>query len=77
MSKEKILFIVNPASASGATGREWPSIRNRAERLLGPCQVVMTMKRWDAAIHARAGITSGAGMIICLGGDGTLHEVVI
>ena len=30
---DRVVFLVNPASSSGATGKRWPELAHRAERL--------------------------------------------
>jgi diacylglycerol kinase (ATP) len=73
---KKTVFIVNPYSGNGATGKEWPSIEAKARKRLGPFDVLMTSTPGDATILARQSLKSGADRIICIGGDGTLNEVI-
>lgn len=69
-------LIVNPKSGNGSTGREWPQIRSKVLRKLGPFQVYFTEKRGDAVNLTRTSLLRGASRIVCIGGDGTLNEVV-
>jgi diacylglycerol kinase (ATP) len=71
-----VVFLVNPASANGSTGRRWPAIEKRAgvaglvgETLMseGPGHLVELTER-------AAG--DGPGLLVAVGGDGTVHEVV-
>ena len=70
------VFLVNPASANGSTGRKWPVLARRAAEL---------GLRGDALISERAGqltelaaeaVHAGATRLVVVGGDGTVHEVV-
>ncbi len=76
MSSGKKVFIVNPHSANGTTGKEWPSIHKMAKDRLGPFEVRMTGGPSDATRLTRDALRQGAEMIVCVGGDGTLNEVV-
>ncbi|MBN1664949.1 MAG: diacylglycerol kinase family lipid kinase [Deltaproteobacteria bacterium] len=76
MVSKKTAFIVNPYSGNGATGKEWPSIREKAGKCLGPFDVYLTNTPGDATTLARQALKNGADRIICIGGDGTLNEVI-
>ena len=69
-------FIVNPKSGNGSTGREWPEIRAKALAKLGPFKEDFTLKQGDATELTRTNLRQGAKRIVCVGGDGTLNEVV-
>ncbi len=72
----KTAFLVNPASASGRTRRLWPEMARRAAAagLDGPAYLrerpgelpSLVLKATDA----------GAELVVVIGGDGTLNEVV-
>ena len=68
----RIVYIVNPASQNGATGRMWPEI---ARALPASTDVRMTTGQGDAISHAREAAVAGADLIVSVGGDGTLNEV--
>jgi diacylglycerol kinase (ATP) len=76
LSRKKTTFIVNPAAAGGAAGREWPGIQSMAQDRLGPFQVQLTAGLGDAIQLTRQAILEGADLVVCVGGDGTLNEVV-
>jgi YegS/Rv2252/BmrU family lipid kinase len=76
LTSEKIIFIVNPHSGNGTTGREWPKICAAATARLGTFTPFMTSGPGDATKLARSHIMDGADLIVCVGGDGTLNEVV-
>lgn len=76
MASKKIAFIVNPSSAVGSTGRKWPQIKALARDRLGPFQVMLTTGPGDATRLTRLALLEGAELVVCVGGDGTLNEVV-
>ena len=70
------VVIVNPTAGRGIAGKQVPEIR----RLLGEKAAgwvwQYTQKRGDAEGMARQAAQAGAPLIVAVGGDGTLHEVV-
>ena len=76
MASQKIVFIVNPNAAMGSTGREWPRISKLARDRLGPFQALLTTSPGEATVLTHTALHKGADLVICVGGDGTLNEVV-
>jgi len=76
MASRKIAFIVNPNAARGAVGREWPGIQDLAKRRLGEFQAFLTAGPGHATTLTRHALQQGAEVVVCVGGDGTLNEVV-
>jgi YegS/Rv2252/BmrU family lipid kinase len=70
------LVIVNPASAAGATGRRWDRIATLLQSSLGDFEHVATQKAGEATTLSRAALLEGFEMVVSVGGDGTLNEVV-
>jgi YegS/Rv2252/BmrU family lipid kinase len=68
--------IVNPTSQNGATGRRWPELRAALDRVLDRWDNQFTLARGDATRLAKKAIDDGYEMIVCVGGDGTMQEVV-
>jgi diacylglycerol kinase (ATP) len=68
--------IVNPASAGGATGRRWPELRAELDRVLDRWDNRFTLGPGDATRLAREAVAEGYEMIVSVGGDGTMSEVV-
>src|SRR5512132_49218 len=69
------VMVVNPASDHGRTARRWPEIaRAAAARGLD-----LDVRATEAAGHAseltRDALREGAGLIVAVGGDGTVSEV--
>jgi YegS/Rv2252/BmrU family lipid kinase len=73
---KKTVFVVNPHSGNGKTGREWPRIRSLAEEILGDFEAYITTGPDDATVLTRNSLQRGAEVIVCVGGDGTLNEVI-
>jgi len=76
MNSRKTAFIVNPNAAMGSTSREWPQIKAAASDRLGPFQALLTTGPGDATRLTRRALLEGAELVVCVGGDGTLNEVV-
>lgn len=72
----KPLLVVNPQSGGGATGRTFADMRGAIERALGAVDVVMTERAGHGTELAREGAKAGHSLVVAVGGDGTLHEVV-
>jgi len=73
---KRTTFIVNPNAGTGAAARQWPRIRRASERLLGPGEARFTRGAGDALGYAAEAVASGVDLLVCVGGDGTLNEVV-
>jgi len=72
-----IVFVVNPASANGRMRRRWKTYERAFRRELGSAFAVRTTDHSGHAIDlTRAALGDGASTIVCVGGDGTLNEVV-
>ena len=69
------LVIVNPRSANGSTGRRWPEIERRLRAALPSFDVVFSERPNHATELAREG-AAGHKLVVVLGGDGTINEVV-
>jgi diacylglycerol kinase (ATP) len=76
MASKKIAFIVNPHAAAGSAGRSWPTIKALAGDRLGPFSAYFTTGPGDAIGLTRQALSRGAEVVVCVGGDGTLNEVV-
>jgi YegS/Rv2252/BmrU family lipid kinase len=71
-----IAFIVNPRAGNGSTGLKWPVIKAHAKNRLGSFKSYVTTGPDEARYFAKEAITGGARLVVCVGGDGTLNEVV-
>jgi len=73
----KIIFIVNPRSANGATGRNWTQIDREIRRgLKTDYAVKFTERGGHGTPLASEAIKDGYELIVAVGGDGTINEVV-
>ena len=69
------LLVVNPRSGGGRTGRNFPAMRPKIEKVLGPVDVEWTRSPGHGIDLARAGAEAGHGLVVAVGGDGTFNEV--
>jgi diacylglycerol kinase (ATP) len=76
LNSRKTVFVVNPHAGNGSTGKAWPRIKTLAGELLGSFEDCLTAGPGDATQMTREHLLGGADRIICVGGDGTLNEVV-
>jgi diacylglycerol kinase (ATP) len=76
VNKPRTVFLVNPASANGSTGRRWPEIAHRAGAagLIGDS--FLSRARGDLTELARDAVAEGAELLVIVGGDGSVSEVV-
>jgi diacylglycerol kinase (ATP) len=76
VSSTPVVFLVNPASSNGATGKRWPSLAHRAERLGLGGETLFSERPGHLIELARTAVEGGARLVVAVGGDGTLNEVV-
>ena len=69
-------MVVNPASANGRTAHAWPDIARRAENMGLAADVRLTEAPQHAIQLTRDALAEGARLIVAVGGDGTVSEVV-
>lgn len=70
------LLIVNPHAGGGRTARVFGEVRPRIEAALGPHDVGETKGPADAIRIAHEAAMQGRKLVVAVGGDGTVHEVV-
>ena len=70
------VVIVNPVSANGRTGRDWPKNEPLLRRLLPPFMVWTTSGPNQATELAYRAVEQGYATVAVHGGDGTVNEVV-
>jgi diacylglycerol kinase (ATP) len=70
------LLIVNPRSGGGKTGATFDDLRRTIEAALGTVDVAMTERPGHGIELARAAAQEGRELVVAVGGDGTLNEVV-
>jgi len=69
----RIVGIVNPSSGRGKAAKAWSRLR---AHLSGPVKTLQTGARGRATDLTRQAIQEGAEIIVAVGGDGTINEVV-
>jgi len=72
----RFYFIINPHAGRGSVGKQWPHVLDTARQRLGSVGFKITEGPGDAVLSTREALLSGADVIVCFGGDGTLNEVV-
>ena len=75
MSEKAVVFLVNPASANGSTAKRWPKLRARATELGLDGDELLSERPGHLTELARSAAAEGK-LIVVVGGDGTLNEVV-
>jgi len=76
LTETETVFLVNPASANGKTGKRWPRIARAAHSAGLRGEAVFSERPGQLGELARKAADGGAGLLIVVGGDGTVHEVV-
>ena len=72
----RAMVVVNPASAAGATGRRWDRTARHLSAALGPFELAFSQEPGHATRLTRLALRDGFEMVVAVGGDGTLNEVV-
>lgn len=70
------VFVVNPVSGNGRTGRRWKSYESFFRRHLADAfDVRMTRGPGHATELAKEAVVNGVRTVVSVGGDGTLNEI--
>ena len=67
---------MNPASAGGTTGRRWPELYRRAADHGLTGEALFSEQPRHLRELARDAVAGGARLVVAVGGDGTVNEVV-
>jgi len=70
------VFLVNPASDNGATGKRWPALAHRAAVLGLTGETLLSERPGHIVELAEQAARNGAELVVAVGGDGTLNETV-
>ena len=73
---DQAVFLVNPASGNGATGKRWPELAHRASLLGLNGETLLSDRPGHLIELAGRAVDGGASLVVAVGGDGTLNEVV-
>jgi diacylglycerol kinase (ATP) len=68
--------IVNPSAGAGKTARKWPQILNCLKNIGLSFEHDMTESTGHATELARSAADKGYEMVVSVGGDGTINEIV-
>jgi YegS/Rv2252/BmrU family lipid kinase len=71
----KVVFLVNPAADNGKTGRVWPEIAHRAGEAGLVGETFRSSGPGELGELAVRAAREGAGLVVAVGGDGTVNEV--
>jgi YegS/Rv2252/BmrU family lipid kinase len=72
----RAFVVVNPAAGGGRTGRRWASLRERLHRLGLAFEAAETSGPGTATTLAHEAALGGWPLVVAVGGDGTVNEVV-
>ena len=72
----EVVLIVNPAAGRGRAGRQVPKVKQLLGDAAADWSWQFTEKSGDAATLAHLAAASGTRLVVAVGGDGTLHEVM-
>ncbi|MGH3103385.1 MAG: diacylglycerol/lipid kinase family protein, partial [Gaiellaceae bacterium] len=73
---DRAVFLVNPASDNGATRRRWPQIARTAAALGLTGDALFSTGPGELGGLAREARAGGASLLVVVGGDGSVNEVV-
>jgi YegS/Rv2252/BmrU family lipid kinase len=71
-----VLFIVNPASGAGKAGRQWAQVESWLPSAGIPFETALTTRPHEATEIAERNVKASRPVVVAVGGDGTLNEVV-
>jgi YegS/Rv2252/BmrU family lipid kinase len=69
-------IVANPRSANGALEKQWPKLYGTIASICGETETAFTAKPGDGTALTRTALRDGCEMVVAMGGDGTISEVV-
>ena len=69
------VFLVNPASANGSTGKRWAETAHRAAARGLAGDTLFSKRPGHLGVLAREAADGGAKLLVVVGGDGSVNEV--
>ena len=76
MTVGPVVVIAHPGAGRGAFARVWPTVAAELDARGVTYDVRLTTRAMEAADFAHAAAEQGVPLVLAVGGDGTLHEVV-
>ena len=76
MASTDVVVIAHPGAGRGAFARVWPALAAELDARQVGYDVRLTTRAMEAAEFAHAAADAGAPLVLAVGGDGTLHEIV-
>jgi diacylglycerol kinase (ATP) len=73
---DRPLVIVNPAARNGGVGRQWDGLASKLAGLGIDAETVRTQQPGHATELVRSALRNGPRLVVAVGGDGTVNEVV-
>jgi diacylglycerol kinase (ATP) len=73
---DRYKIILNPQSAKGATRKRIPEIQQALNELGLNYSLTLTERPWHAAELAQEAVVDGYDVIVAVGGDGTVNEIL-
>jgi len=74
--RERVHAIVNPHAGHGKSGKKWPLILEYMQESGFDVTWQLTEERWHAYHIAKKYTEEGAGLLISVGGEGVLNEIL-
>lgn len=71
-----VTFVVNPVAGAGRSGRQWAIREQEVRERFPQADIQFTHARGDAIRLAASAAERGQELVVAVGGDGTLNEVV-
>ncbi len=72
----RINVIVNPAAGAGKTIKKWPRIKSILDDMGLDFKYELTEAPGHAIELTTSAVNGGCEMVVCVGGDGTMNEIV-
>lgn len=72
----KVLAVVNPKAGQGRAGRRWAKLKTSLTRPDWELDEAFTTAPGDATLITRDAIHAGYDVVLAVGGDGTVNEVI-
>ncbi len=72
----RVRVIVNPYAANRRAGKLWPQVERRLRETYPAMQAHLTTRPREATELTRRALLEGCDLILAMGGDGTVNEVI-